>query len=204
MAAMHPAHVGVAPPKLGLARWASGPHRPIGKFSIIYTTQIIGPGGVVNIKAEPLTFASRGSRVGGVKVEKVMELEGFVDSSAILRSGVYALIAKGRVIYVGKSRSMIGRINTHRRAWIDKRKTKSEGSWIANALGIPGLMFDEIHIRPAPLHDLDRLEREMIDKYKPHYNVQLQTNAKIRAPINLVIGGLTLRLNQHQPQVLRR
>lgn len=133
-----------------------------------------------------------------------MQLEDFADCSQVLRSGVYALCAKGRVIYIGKSKSMIGRINTHRRAWIDKRKTKSEGSWIANALGIPGLMFDEIHIRPAPLHDLDRLEREMIDKYKPHYNVQLQTSSKTRAPINLVIGNLTLRLNQHEPQVLRR
>lgn len=133
-----------------------------------------------------------------------MELDGFADASQVLRSGVYALCAKGRVIYVGKSKSMIGRINAHRRAWIDKRKGKAE-SWIANALGIPGLLFDEIHIRPTPLHLLDAVEREMIDKYKPHYNVQLQTNAKIKAPINIVIGALTLQMNApHSPLVTRR
>lgn len=133
-----------------------------------------------------------------------MELDGFIDGSDMLRSGVYALCRKGVVIYVGKSKSMIGRINAHRRAWIDKRKAKSEGSWITNALGIPGLMFDEIHIRPVPLHLLDAVEREMIDKFKPVYNVQLQTN-KITAPINLVIGALSLQLNTpYQPIVTRR
>lgn len=133
-----------------------------------------------------------------------MQLEGFVDSSEILKSGVYALVRKGVVIYVGKSKSMIARINAHRKAWIDRRKTKAEGSWIANVLGIPGLMFDEIHIRPCPLHFLDTLEREMIDKYKPRYNVQLQTDM-IRAPINIVVAGLTLTLNAaHRPQVTRR
>ena len=133
-----------------------------------------------------------------------MQLEGFEDGSAMLKSGVYALCKKGSVIYVGKSKSMIGRINAHRRAWIDKRKGKSE-SWIANALGIPGLMFDEIHIRPTPLHLLDHVEREMIDLYKPHYNMQLKTNAMIRAPISIVIGALTLQLNgPHQPLVTRR
>lgn len=137
-------------------------------------------------------------------VKQVMQLDGFVDSSEILKSGVYALVRKGSVIYVGKSKSMIGRINTHRRAWIDRRKTKANGSWVANMLGIPGLMFDEIHIRPVPLHLLDAVEREMIDKYKPHYNVQLQTEM-IRAPINIVVAGLTLTLNAaHRPQVTRR
>ena len=133
-----------------------------------------------------------------------MQLDGFVDASQILRSGVYALCAKGRVIYVGKSKSMIGRINTHRRAHIDKRKRKEE-SWIVQTLGIPALWFDEIHIRPTPLHLLDAVEREMIDRYKPHYNQQLKTNAMIRAPLNIVIGALTLQLNApHSPLVTRR
>lgn len=122
-----------------------------------------------------------------------MQLEGFAEVSTILRSGVYALCAKGRVIYVGKSRSMIGRINTHRRIWIDKRKGKE--SWINDTLGIPGLMFDEIHVRAVPLHLLDAVEREMIDRYKPHYNVQLKTSAKITAPITVTIAGRTLALN---------
>lgn len=149
-----------------------------------------------------LDFFAEVRRVGAKGGVEPMQLEGFADASASLRSGVYALCAKGRVIYVGKSKSMIGRINAHRKAWVAKRKNES---WISDVLGIPGLMFDEVHIRPAPLHDLDRLEREMIDKYKPHYNVQLRTQGAIRAPISIVVAGLSLQLNApYQPLVSRR
>lgn len=120
-----------------------------------------------------------------------MELEGFLDSSAILRSGVYALVAKGVVLYVGKSRSMIGRINTHRRKWIDKRKGVPGADWIP----IPGLLFDEIHVRPCRLDQLDELEREMINLYKPRYNQKLKTDDKIRRPFSLQINGLAIPVN---------
>lgn len=125
-----------------------------------------------------------------------MQLEGFADVSVSLRSGVYALCAKGVVIYVGKSRAMIARVNAHRRAWIDRKRKES---WISESLGIPGLLFDEIHVRAVPKHLLDDVEREMIDKYKPRYNVQLKTSAKIRAPINLTIQGIQLTLNAPPP-----
>lgn len=122
-----------------------------------------------------------------------MQLDGFSEASAILRSGVYVLCAKGVPIYVGKSRSMIARINTHRRAWIDKRKGAK--SWLTDSLGIPALLFDEIHIRHVPPHLLDAVEAEMIDKFKPRYNVQLKTSEKIRAPISITVSGIALALN---------
>jgi excinuclease UvrABC nuclease subunit len=129
-----------------------------------------------------------------------MVLEGFASVGDALRSGVYALCAKGVVIYVGKSRSMIARINAHRRAWIDKKKGQA---WLTESLGIPGLQFDEIHIRPCPLHQLDALEREMIDKYKPRYNTQLVTSGKIKAPIQITVGGVTVAMNvQRQSAVV--
>lgn len=128
-----------------------------------------------------------------------MKLEGFTEVGDMLRSGVYALCAKGVVIYVGKSRSMIGRINAHRRAWIDKKKGQS---WLTESLGIPGLQFDQIFILPTPLHLLDSVEREMIDKYKPRYNTQLTTSGKIKAPISLTIGGVTVAMNVAQKQAI--
>lgn len=124
-----------------------------------------------------------------------MQLEGFVEISPCLKSGVYALVAKGKVIYVGKSKSMIARINAHRRKWIDKRK----GSKASDFIPIPGLLFDEIHIRPVPLDQLDRVETEMINKYKPRYNVQLKTSDKIFAPIFLTINGFMVAMNAAPP-----
>lgn len=130
-----------------------------------------------------------------------MQLEGFIDVSASLRTGVYALVSKGVVIYVGKSKAMLARINAHRKAFADKRK--GEG-WIAEKLGIPGLRFDEVHVRTCPAHEVDALEREMIDKYKPRYNVQLKTSLAIRAPITLNIGGAVIGLNKPIQRIERR
>lgn len=127
-----------------------------------------------------------------------MQLEGFQEVSAVIRSGVYVLCAKGVPIYVGKSRAMIARINTHRRAWIDKRKG-AKASWLTDSLGIPALLFDEIHIRPVPPHLLDEVEREMIDRFKPRYNTQLKSSEKIQAPISLTISGVVLALNRRPP-----
>lgn len=151
------------------------------------------------VPAEPgLTTAQRGCRV--VRKMAQVALEGFVEVSPILRSGVYALCAKGVVIYVGKSRAMIARINTHRRAWIDKRKGAK--SWLTDSLGIPALLFDEIHIRPCPPHKLDEVEREMINRYKPRYNVQLKTPEKVKVPISLTVSGVVLALNAQTQRVV--
>ena len=130
-----------------------------------------------------------------------MQLEGFMPVGDILRSGVYALCAKGVVIYVGKSKSMIARIVAHKRAWTDKKRGQA---WLTESLGIPGLRFDEIHICPVPLHLLDAVEREMIDRFKPRYNQQLRTQGKIAAPVRLNIGGVALQLNAPQPRIERR
>lgn len=132
-----------------------------------------------------------------------MQLEGFTNASDVLRSGVYALCAKGVVIYVGKSKAMLARINSHRSIWAAKRKGRTVPDW----LPIPGLLFDEVHIQPCRLDQIDRLEREMIDRYKPRYNVQLKSSQKSRAPVSLVLNGIALQLNasaQAQTQVLRR
>jgi excinuclease UvrABC nuclease subunit len=125
-----------------------------------------------------------------------MKLEDFVEVGDILRSGVYALCAKGVVIYVGKSKSMLGRIYSHRQAWQNKKKGTD---WISERLGIPGLQFDEVHIRPCPKHEVDALEHEMINKYKPRYNVQLKNSQKVNAPIVLTIKGQSVTLNQRSP-----
>lgn len=127
-------------------------------------------------------------------------LDGFVEVSPVLRSGVYALCAKGSVIYVGKSRAMIARINAHRRAWIDKRKGAKP--WLSDSLGIPALLFDEIHIRPCAPHLLDALEEEMINLYKPRYNVQLKTTEKIKAPFTITVAGHILTMNAQRQRVL--
>lgn len=128
-----------------------------------------------------------------------MELEGFTDVSQVLRAGVYALVKNGRVIYVGKSKRMLTRLDQHRSAYSAKRQGKM--SWIIENLGIPGLLFDEVHVRPCLVDDLDMLEREMIDRYQPQYNVRLRTAGKL--PAVMVIGGVTVPLAPKAPMTRR-
>lgn len=131
-----------------------------------------------------------------------MQLDGFTDISDSLRCGVYALAAKGVVIYVGKSKKMLGRINSHRSAWADKRRGKAE-SWIADRLGIPGLLFDQVWVRPCRPDQLDALEEAMINLYKPRYNVQLKTSQKVKIEHTIVINGIAIPLCA-KPQPIER
>jgi len=121
-----------------------------------------------------------------------MELQGFTDVSLLLRAGVYALCKRGVVIYVGKSKSLYSRIYTHRNL-SSRGKGKSIPAWMPQSL--KGIVFDEVHIRPCRLEDLDSLEEQMINLYKPHYNINLKNARKVTlGTIN--IAGVQLNLSQ--------
>lgn len=129
-----------------------------------------------------------------------MELDGFSDVSGMLRCGVYALCAKGQVLYVGKSKAMLARVYTHRQNWIARTRGRAVPDWLSP---VKGIHFDEIHVRPCAPDKLDAVEREMIDKYKPRLNLLLKSQEKITAPINVVIGGVTMVLNAITPAEVR-
>lgn len=115
-----------------------------------------------------------------------MNLEGFFDASAILRAGVYILVAKGQVIYVGKSKEMLKRVYSHRNIYRAKRRGDVP-SWVT----LPGIHFDQVFIQPCRLEDLDALEAAMIEKYKPKYNTKLKRPG---LPTTFVIDGHEISL----------
>lgn len=120
-----------------------------------------------------------------------MELSGFIGVSDVLRSGVYALVHKGVVIYVGKSKTMLARIYTHRAQW-----GKKSMPW----LPVKGILFDEVFVRPCAPAVIDELEYDMINLYKPKHNIQLKHFGKSLAPITLTICGVDVVLNRPRPQ----
>lgn len=113
-------------------------------------------------------------------------IEGFVEVSAILRAGVYALVRDGAVVYVGKSKRMLARIEAHRSLW---------GRRSAPWLPIKGVLFDEIHVMPCRVEDLDRIERAMIDLYKPKFNIKLKSPQPISTPFTITIASATVHIN---------
>lgn len=123
-------------------------------------------------------------------------LEGFTDVTPILRAGVYALVAKGVVIYVGQAKALHNRITTHRQ----QAARGARGQKLPEWLPIRGFVFDEIHVRACRVEDLDRIEAEMINRYKPRYNQSLKRGGPITAPIPLVINGVPVTINSAPAQ----
>lgn len=134
------------------------------------------------------------------RVEETVQLDGFVEVSEVLRSGVYVLLAKGKVVYVGKSKAMLARLYTHRQNYISRRRGKTP-EWLT---AVKGIFFDEIHIRHCPVDQLDALEREMIDRYRPIINKLLVPEDVIQAEIGINIAGVVLTLNRKLGSVERR
>lgn len=130
-------------------------------------------------------------------------LAGFEDITPILRSGVYALVLRGSVIYIGQAKNLYSRIYAHRSMANRAAKGHKLPSW----LPVRGLVFDEVHVRPCPIHLLDVLEYEMINLYKPRHNSKLKTPGPILAPSILSINGIDIPLNRPAspaPIVVRR
>lgn len=104
-------------------------------------------------------------RAEGAKVV----IEGFVNVSAILGPGVYALVRDGVVVYIGQSKRMLSRVSAHKSNW----GRKSTPSWLPPSCR--GILFDEVHVLPCRVEDLDEVEATMINLYKPRYNIRVKT-----------------------------
>jgi excinuclease UvrABC nuclease subunit len=98
-------------------------------------------------------------------------LDGFEDVSVMLRCGVYLLCHRGTVVYVGKSKVILGRVYTHRVAWGRKSRKPQTA-----AIPARGILFDQILVRACASHEVDDLEAKLIAELSPRYNTQLKTS----------------------------
>ena len=114
-------------------------------------------------------------------MEDCVVLDGFVDVSVMLMPGVYALVRNGVVVYVGQSKRPLARISTHKSNW----GRKAMPAWMPASLR--GVLFDEVHVLPCRLEELDRVEAAMIELYKPRYNI------RIKSPTPVAITPLLAR-----------
>src|SRR6266702_42664 len=112
-----------------------------------------------------------------------MDLQGFTNASVLLGSGVYALCFASEVVYVGKAKRLLTRIYSHRSAWERKRKG------VRLPPNVKVIPFSSFFVRPCDESDMDRLEREMIAKYKPKHNEMLIPKRRLTlAEIGFVIA----------------
>lgn len=128
-------------------------------------------------------------------------LEGFVNTSVLLKPGIYALLREGVVVYIGQSKKPLSRVEAHRSLWGRTQRNKAPG-W----LPIKAILFDEVHVLPCRVEDLDVVERAMIDLYKPKYNMKLKSPHPVATEFNINVGGFTIPFNvapAHAPLVRR-
>lgn len=117
-------------------------------------------------------------------------LEGFINVSAILSAGVYALVREGVVVYVGQSKRMLSRVSAHKSNW----GRKNQPAWLPAS--VRGVLFDEVHVLPCRVEDMDQLEAALIDLYKPRYNIKLKAPTPTVTSLTITThSGITVPLN---------
>lgn len=125
--------------------------------------------------------------------------DGFISAGATLGSGVYLLVHKGDVVYVGKSNHLLRRWYEHRSAYYLSRQKRAQRPQKK------AMLFDDIHYQPCGLKELDALERELIAKYRPRYNEKHNASrGSVVIPVDFILQGVVLNRTQVAPQFQRR
>lgn len=112
-------------------------------------------------------------------------LESFSDCSAILGPGVYALFFAEELVYIGKAKKLLARIYAHRNMLERKR---------AGVRGVKAVPFSKVKVFPCKEIDLDRTEKEFIERFQPKHNTQYIRPIPVRDPITLSINGIAIQL----------
>lgn len=99
-------------------------------------------------------------------------IPGLMDITAAsqLASGIYFMCLDGKVVYVGRSKSVGARLSQHRQ---DGRK-----------------VFDTIFYLPWPAHSIAKIEEELIRALKPEYNTVGVVGNQNSAADALLLSGL--------------
>lgn len=118
-------------------------------------------------------------------------LPGFDDLSILLRPAVYALYYKGELVYIGQSKQLLTRLYQHKNNYLRSRRDKP----VQPHTSAKAIHFDAVKAIPVERGLLDRVERELIDKFKPRYNVQHSGRTKTKEPLRLEYKGVPLTIN---------
>lgn len=128
-----------------------------------------------------------------------LAIEGFTNVSVTLSGGVYLLVRKGEVIYVGKAKRMLNRLTAHLSVWAAKKKERIP-SWMP----IRGIYYDEVLVKPTHPDLIDAEEARLIDLYRPRYNTLLKDPGPTSATFSLIVAGHALTFNRIPEEPMRR
>ena len=109
-------------------------------------------------------------------VNLVLAREGFVALQGVVApSGVYLLLVRGEVVYVGQSENVYQRFTSHYNAKVRgyrKKRPRFLNSQLSPYdIRIMPIPFDSVLVRWLPKAELDKAEAALIARFKPKYNV---------------------------------
>ncbi len=107
-------------------------------------------------------------KMGNLCVEGLEGFEGFGYPHP--GTGVYVLIGKGEVLYVGKSLNLFHRIGQHVTAM---RRHKKGLLRYKGKEDTPFIEFDQIMVKWVPIHQIDAEELKLIQRFLPEYNEKM-------------------------------
>lgn len=90
-----------------------------------------------------------------------MVIPGFDDISATLRTGVYILAFRGRVVFVGSAKCTLTRLAEHRSLFLDRAP-----DW----LPVRGINYDEVHFSPTHPDAITSTIATLVARYDPIHN----------------------------------
>jgi hypothetical protein len=94
--------------------------------------------------------------------------EDFVRLKEVLAPvGVYVLYWQGKVVYVGKSLNIFGRLSTH---FVQMRRRLNGAAPYAQHQ--PPILFDDVGVKWCTVEEINRVEIGLIARYRPRYNTQ--------------------------------
>ncbi len=107
---------------------------------------------------------------------------GFMDISKLMHCGVYALLKKGEVVYVGKTKQPMQRIYRHvyNRGKPLGTTINSQSNAKCPTFNGKGITFDSVWFLPCMLGQLSVLEVHFIRMFMPKHNVAHNPEAKPR------------------------
>lgn len=117
-----------------------------------------------------------------------------IDLSCIVGAGVYLLLWKEEVVYVGKSEALWRRLYSHRQNWYRRMRGDPAATWAPK-----GILFDGVLAIPCEKAKLDEVERRQIAIYNPKFNKKLRRKSEhIEEPVELRLGALSVTLCPRQ------
>lgn len=115
-------------------------------------------------------------------------------------SGVYQLLLKGQVVYVGQSENVFGRIATH---WVVmKRKKPPSHHHRARDEKYQQIKFDAVRVEWCAVEDLDAQELKLIQQYRPQKNKVMNRAAPADETIFQLPGFMDMLRRVEKTQTL--